>query len=86
MKKGKAYVEIEETPYDETNFLYEEIVEAKGTYGDSIMYYITKDEESNKYHCIIGKIIDNLQWNEYNEQELKELLRRHRTLIADGIE
>lgn len=86
MKKGKAYVEIEETPYDESNVICEEIVEAKGTYGDSIMYYIIKDEESNKYHCTIGKILDNLQWNEYNEQELKELLRRHRTLIADGIE
>ena len=86
MQENKTYIEVETSEIDDEELLPSQIVEAKGTYGSSLMYYIAKNEETNKYVGTVGKILETFEWDEYSEEAVTEILRKHYYEIKNGNE
>ena len=76
MLNNKTFIEIDNSEPEE-NDVPSEIVESKGKYGNHLIYSITKNEEDNKYYGVIARVLENFVWDEYSEEELTNLLRKH---------
>ena len=82
----KIYIPVEESPYDQDSLLFSKTVESRGTYGEHLMYHIALDEETGKYYGMIGKVLEKFTWDEYSEDEVTNILRKHYYAMKNGEE
>ena len=82
----KTFIQIDDDYNDDRELISSKTIESRGSYGNNLMYHIALDEETGIYHGKIGKVLESFTWDNYNEEEVTNILRKHYYAIKNGEE